>query len=49
VDDGLLSEREAIAYATRIMRQNQLDCFDIVGRQRVLIASAPQNSQHDRG
>jgi predicted TIM-barrel fold metal-dependent hydrolase len=40
VDDGLLSEREAIAYATRLMRQNQLDCFDITGRQKALLAAA---------
>jgi hypothetical protein len=41
VDDGLLSEREAIAYATRLMRQNQLDCFDVAGRQAALLAAAP--------
>jgi predicted TIM-barrel fold metal-dependent hydrolase len=39
VSDGLLTEREAIAYATRIMRQNQLDCFDIAGRQEALLAA----------
>ncbi|MBC8077344.1 MAG: hypothetical protein H7Y32_14815, partial [Chloroflexales bacterium] len=41
VDDGLLSEREAIAYATRLMRLNQLDCFDVAGRQAALLAVAP--------
>lgn len=41
VGDGLLSEREAIAYATRVMRLNQLDCFDIAGRQAALLAAAP--------
>jgi hypothetical protein len=40
VSDGLLSEREAIALATRLMRQNQLDCFDIAGRQATLLAAA---------
>lgn len=37
VNDGLLSEREAMAYATRLMRDNQLDCFDIAGRQAALL------------
>jgi hypothetical protein len=39
VDDGLLTERDAIAYATRLMRLNQLDCFNIVGRPRALLAA----------
>lgn len=39
VDDGLLSEREAIALATRLMRQNQLDCFDVAGRRAALLAA----------
>jgi uncharacterized protein len=39
VNDGLLTEREAIAYATRVMRENQLACFDIAGRQAALLAA----------
>jgi hypothetical protein len=41
VDDGLLSEREARALATRLMRQNQLDCFDVQGGRAALLAAAP--------
>jgi hypothetical protein len=40
VGDGLLSKSEAIACATRLMRQDQLDCFDIAGRQRALLTAA---------
>lgn len=40
VDDGLMNEREAMAYATRLMRENQLDCFDVAGRQAALLAAA---------
>jgi hypothetical protein len=40
VNDGLLTEREAIAYATRLMRENQLDCFDVAGRRAALLAAA---------
>ena len=31
VDDGLLSESQAIHIATRLMRDNQYDCFDMDG------------------
>jgi predicted TIM-barrel fold metal-dependent hydrolase len=44
VNDGLLTERAAIAYATRLMRTNQLACFDIAGRQAALLAAAPHAS-----
>ncbi len=40
VNDGLLTEREAMAYATRLMRENQLDCFDVAGRRAALLAAA---------
>ena len=40
VNDGLLTEGEAIAHATRIMRENQLACFDIAGRRAALLAAA---------
>lgn len=36
VDDGLLSEAQAIEVATRLMRQNQLDCFDLQGTRAAL-------------
>ena len=42
VNDGLLNEREAMAYATRLMRENQLDCFDVAGRRAALLAAAPR-------
>lgn len=40
VNDGLLNEREAVAHATRLMRANQLDCFDVAGRRTALLAAA---------
>ena len=40
VHDGLLTEGEAIAHATRLMRENQLACFDIAGRRAALLAAA---------
>jgi hypothetical protein len=40
VNDRLLTEREAMAYATRLMRENQLACFDIAGRRAALAAAA---------
>lgn len=39
VNDGLLNEREAVAHATRLMRANQLDCFDVAGRRVALLAA----------
>ena len=42
VNAGLLTEGEAITYATRLMRENQLDCFDIAGRQAALRVAAAQ-------
>lgn len=39
VDEGLLTERQAIAVASRIMRDNAYDCFDVPGT-RAHIASA---------
>ena len=44
LNDGLLNERESIVYATRLMRDNQLDCFDIAGRQ-----SARRQAAHRAG
>jgi hypothetical protein len=38
VDEGLLDERAAIALATRLMRDNQLDCFDIEGTRAAIRA-----------
>jgi hypothetical protein len=44
-DDGLLTEREAISLATRLMRDNQLECFDIAGRRALLLTAAPAASR----
>ena len=38
VDDGLLTETEAIELATRFMRGNQQTCFDIAGTRQSLRA-----------
>jgi predicted TIM-barrel fold metal-dependent hydrolase len=42
VDDRLLSERQAIALATRLMRTNQKECFDLAGTRAAIgrVASA---------
>jgi hypothetical protein len=39
VDEGLLTEREAIALATRLMRTNQEECFDIEGTRAAIRAA----------
>lgn len=36
VDDGLLTERQAIAHATRLMRTNQEACFDLAGTREAI-------------
>lgn len=36
LDDGLLSEQDAIGLASRLMRTNQEDCFDIAGRRAMI-------------
>ncbi|MBN2445477.1 MAG: amidohydrolase family protein [Phycisphaerae bacterium] len=36
IDDGVLSEREAIKLASRFMRENQYACFDIEGTRAAL-------------
>ncbi len=33
IDEGILTEAEAIRIATRVMRENQAECFDIDGRR----------------
>ena len=38
VDDGLLTEAEAIELATRFMRGNQQACFDLAGTRQTLNA-----------
>ena len=40
VDDGDLSERQAIDVADRLMRRNQLECFDVEGT-RAAVREAP--------
>jgi predicted TIM-barrel fold metal-dependent hydrolase len=39
VDEGLLSERDAIKIASRVMRLNQADCFDLAGTRAALRAA----------
>lgn len=50
VSDGDLSERQAIDMASRLMRRNQLDCFDVEGaraavRQALSAAVQPEPSR----
>jgi hypothetical protein len=42
VDDGLLDERAAIDLATRLMRANQQECFDIDGTRAAIRAAQVQ-------
>jgi hypothetical protein len=42
VDDGLLTEPQAIALATRLMRTNQEQCFDLQGTRAAIRAAASQ-------
>jgi predicted TIM-barrel fold metal-dependent hydrolase len=37
VREKTISEREAMAIATRVMRQNQYECFDIEGRRATIL------------
>jgi hypothetical protein len=44
IDDGFLTEPDAMRIATRVMRDNQAACFDLVGRRaaiRARMASVP--------
>jgi len=44
IDEGLLTEAQAIQLATRLMHDNQLDCFDIPGKKahlRAILAGKP--------
>ncbi len=40
VDDRLLTERQAVALATRLMRTNQEECFDLAGTRAAIRATA---------
>ena len=40
VDEELLSEKEAMALATRWMRTNQQECFDLEGTRAAIAAAA---------
>ena len=42
VADGALTTAQAIDVATRILRRNQQECFDIAGRQRAMRETLPQ-------
>ncbi|HEX5322597.1 MAG TPA: amidohydrolase family protein, partial [Capsulimonadaceae bacterium] len=39
VSDGLMTEPQAMAYATRIMQKNQRDCFDIEATRAAISAA----------
>ncbi|MCS6859030.1 MAG: amidohydrolase [Abditibacteriales bacterium] len=43
VDEGLLTERAAMALATRFMRTNQEECFDLVGTRAAIAAHTRRN------
>jgi hypothetical protein len=38
VDEGLMSEAEAMAVATRVMRDNQNACFNVADKKRTLLS-----------
>jgi hypothetical protein len=40
IADGYLTEKQAIAFATRIMNTNQYDCFDISGTRSNIVKAA---------
>ena len=46
VADGLLTTRQAIDSATRLLRGNQLACFDIEGRQRAVREAMSPDERH---
>ena len=46
VADGLLTTRQAIEGATRLLRGNQLACFDIEGRQRAVREAQSTHERH---
>ena len=46
VDEGLMSEAEAMAVATRIMRDNQNACFNVADKKRA-VSAAYQAAQSD--
>lgn len=46
VADGLLTTRQAIDSATRLLRGNQLACFDIEGRQRAVREAVVPDERH---
>jgi hypothetical protein len=45
VDEGLLREPEARALASRLMRTNQEECFDITGTRAAILAAAAPDHQ----
>jgi len=46
VDDGLMTETQAMEIATRLMRGNQEECFDLKGT-RAAIASQAKKANPD--
>jgi predicted TIM-barrel fold metal-dependent hydrolase len=52
IDDGFLTEAKAIALATRLMRTNQADCFDLAGTRAAIHARMDHrevDAHHDAG
>ncbi len=45
VNDGLLTEREAIFLATRLMRGNQEECFDLKGTRAAIASQAKRTGK----
>jgi hypothetical protein len=46
VADGLLTTRQAIGFATQLLRGNQLACFDIEERQRAVREATSTHERH---
>jgi predicted TIM-barrel fold metal-dependent hydrolase len=46
IDDGSMTTRQAIDCATRLLRGNQLACFDIEGRQRAVREATSTHERH---
>jgi predicted TIM-barrel fold metal-dependent hydrolase len=47
VEDGEMSEMEAMKVATRLLRQNQYECFDVEAKRRAARAAMAIRDRHD--
>lgn len=47
VDEGLLTEREAVRFATRLMLTNQAECFAIDDKRAAIRATMSRQRSHD--